>query len=215
LDSGLKSLKLEVKIMDYKETKSKEVIEKTIEALKANGINALVVDSGEEAKKKVLEMIPEGSDVMTMTSVTADSIGLSQELNESGKYNGVKAKLYSPELSQNEKNAIGAATQYTVGSVHAVTQDGKVVIASGTGSQLPAYAYSSSNVIWVVGTQKVVENLDEAMKRLYDHVLPLESERARKAYGVPGSNVSKLLVINKEVNPTRLTLIFVNEALGF
>ena len=109
----------------------------------------------------------------------------------------------------------GAAPEYCIGSVHAVTQDGKVFIASNTGSQLPSYAYGSANVIWVVGTQKIVKDFDEANERIYKYTLPLESERARKAYGVPGSAVNKMLIVNKEVAPGRITIIFVNEKLGF
>ena len=95
-----------------------------------------------------------------------------------------------------------------------VTEDGKVLIASNSGSQLPGYAYGSSHVIWVVGTQKIVNNIDDGMKRIDQYVLPLESERAHKAYGVPGSFVSKLLIFNRE-NPGRITMILVKQPLGF
>ncbi len=192
-------------------------VNKTIQALKENGINAFVVNNGEEAKTKVLEMIPEGAEVMNMTSVTLDSIGLSKEINESGKFDSVKNKLAAMDRKTQglEMQKIGAAPEWAVGSVHAVTEDGKVVIGSNSGSQLPGYAYGSPNVIWIVGTQKIVKNLDEGIKRVYDHVLPLESERARKAYGVDGSFVSKLLIINRENNKGRINLIFVKEALGY
>ena len=111
---------------------------------------------------------------------------------------------------------IGAAPQWSVGSVHAVTEEGHIFIASNTGSQLPAYASGASNVIWVVGVQKIVKNNDKALKRIYEYVLPLESDRLNKAYNLTmGSNVSKLLIINKEVKQGRATLIFVGEKLGF
>lgn len=202
--------------MDYKEVKSKVIVEKTIESLKAHGIDALYVETGEEAKQKVLELIPEGAEVMTMTSVTLDTIGVSDELNESGKYDSVKTKLYSMDgaTQGNEMKKLGAAPEYAVGSVHAITENGKVFIASGTGSQLPAYVYGSQKVIWVVGTNKIVKDSDDAMKRIYEYTLPLESERARKAYGVPGSSVNKLLVVNNEA-PGRITVVFVNESLGY
>lgn len=192
-------------------------INKTIQALKANGIEALFVESGEEAKKKVLEMIPQGAEVMNMTSVTLDTIGLPKEINESGKYNAVRTKLMTMDRATQglEMQKMGAAPQWTVGSVHAVTEDGHALIASQSGSQLPAYVYGAAHVIWVVGAQKIVKNTDEGMKRIYEYVLPLESDRARKAYGVPGSNVSKVLIVNKEIQPGRLTLILVNEVLGF
>ena len=93
--------------------------------------------------------------------------------------------------------------------------DGKVLIASNTGSQLPAYAYGASKVIWIVGTQKIVNDLEDGMKRIYEYTLPLESERAQKAYGVAGSAVSKLLIVNQEVTPGRITIIFVPENIGY
>lgn len=192
-------------------------IQRTIQSLKNNGINAIVVENKEEAKKKVISMIPSGSEVMTMTSVTLDDVGLAEIFNESGNYVSVKSKLalMDREKEGYEMNKMGAAPEYSIGSVHAVTEDGRVLVASNTGSQLPGYAYGSPKVIWVVGAQKIVENMDEGMKRIEEHVLPLESDRARKAYGVAGSNISKVLVINKEVNPQRITMVIVKEAIGF
>lgn len=197
-----------------------DVITKTITSLGKNGITAHVVETGEEAKKKVLEMIPKKAEVMTMTSVTLETIGVTQEINESGKYDAIKPKLMQMDRNTQglEMQKLGAAPEYTVGSVHAVTQEGNILIASNTGSQLSAYIYGSAHVIWVVGTQKIVATTDEGIKRIQEHILPLESQRARKAYGLPdtwNSFVSKLLIINKEVNPQRLTIIFVKEPLGF
>lgn len=204
--------------MDFSRPVSTEQINKTSAALEKNGISVTVVQNGDEAKAKVLEMIPEGSDVMTMTSVTLDTIGVEKEINESGKYTSLKKKLYSlnRETDGREMQQLGASPEWTVGSVHAVSEDGTVIIASNTGSQLPAYAYGSEHVIWVVGAQKIVKTLEDGMKRIYEYVLPLGSVRAQKAYGVAGSNVSKLLIIHKEVNPTRVHMIIVaEEALGF
>ena len=203
--------------MNFNELASKETIEKTILALKQNGIEALVVENGEEAKQKVLKFLPKGAEVITMTSVSLNTLGLDKEINESGHYEAVMPKLYAMDRkTQNrEMQKLGAAPAWAVGSVHAVTKEGQVIVASNTGSQLPAYAYAGGNVIWVVGAQKLVKNLDQGFKRVFEYVLPLESERARKAYGVPGSNVSKILVINKELAQGRLTMILVNEVLGF
>lgn len=193
-----------------------EMIEKTVVSLKANGIKAEVVENRDEAKRKVLELIPGGSEVMTMTSATLDTIGLTDEINMNGKFNPVRDRLYSmdKEREAQEMNRLGAAPEFAVGSVHAITQDGHVLIASATGSQLPAYAYSAGKVVWVAGTQKLVKDTEEGIKRIYEYVLPLEDKRAQKAYGV-GSGVNKLLIFNKEVNPERITLILVREPLGF
>ncbi len=196
---------------------SDKIIKKTIEALKQNGIGALVVDTGQKAKDEVLKLIPEGAEVMTMTSATLDAIDIPAEINESGKYNSVRKKLMAMDRATQglEMNKLGAAPQYVLGSVNAVTKDGQLIFASNTGSQLGAYAYASQNVIWVVGTQKIVENLDGGIKRIYDYVLPLESKRLGKIFPGVKSNVSKLLIINREVRPGRITLIFVKEKLGF
>ena len=203
---------------NWSELASNESIAKTIEALKANGIDAMVVENSEKAKKKVLELLPKGAEVMNMSSVTIDTLNLAKDINESAKFDSVKNKLSKMDRKTQrlEMQRIGAAPQYALGSVHAVTEDGKVIIASNTGSQLPAYAYGASHVIWVAGTQKVVKNVDEGIRRIYEYILPLEFKRANKAYNITtGSFVSKMLIINKEKVPGRLTLILVKEKLGF
>lgn len=192
-------------------------LHKTIEALRINGINAMVVETSEEAKNEVLRQIPKKSKVFTVTSKTVDSIGLADDLNDSGNFDSVRSKFNNllKQGKKKEMKKLGAAPDFVVGSVHAVTEDGKVIIASNSGSQLPAYAYGADKVIWVVGSQKIVKNFDDAMSRINEYVLPLESDRARKAYGVQGSNVSKLLVISREVNPERISMVLVKEKLGF
>ncbi|MBI2084305.1 MAG: LUD domain-containing protein [Candidatus Aenigmarchaeota archaeon] len=193
-----------------------EEIERTIKALKENGIDAIVVDGREEAKKEVLKIIPRGSEVMGMSSTTLEESGIDEVLN-SGRFDSVKQKLMKMDRTKQgqEMNKLGATPGWAVGSVHAVTQDGKALIASNSGSQLPAYAYAASNVIWVVGTQKIVKNFEDGMKRVYEYVLPLESERVKKAYGMPHSNVNKLLVVNNEIKAGRIRMILVKEKLGF
>lgn len=184
-------------------------------ALKANGINAEYVPTGEEAKAKVLSLIPSGCKVMTMTSVTVDTLGLSAELNNSPRYESIRKVLSDPGRSPLEKSVAVAGANWVVGSVHAVTESGHVFVASNTGSQLPAYAYNAPHVIWLVSTKKIVADEAQAFARIYDHVLPLESERAKKAYGAAGSFVSKVLIVNREVSPDRLQLIFIGEDFGF
>jgi L-lactate utilization protein LutC len=203
--------------MDYSKIASDEQINTTKSALEKNGFDVIVVEKSDKARETVLNILPQGGDVMTMTSVTLDKTGIAKEINESGKYTSIRNKLNSLDRNTQgrEMQQLGAAPDWTVGSVHALTEDGMVVVASNTGSQLPAYSYASSHVIWVVGAQKIVPNLDEAMKRLYDYVLPLESKRAHEAYGVPASFISKLLIFHREVTPKRITIVLVKEALGY
>lgn len=191
-------------------------IKKTVNALQDHGIDVIVVENKEQAKAKALSLIPQNAEVMTMTSETLETTGVAKALNESGNYDSVKQKLMRMDRKTqgSEMQKLGAAPDYAIGSVHAVTQDGKVMIASNSGSQLPGYVYGSPHVIWVVGSQKIVQDFDEGMKRIYEYVLPLESERAHKAYGVAGSFVSKLLILNRET-PGRITMILVKQPLGF
>ena len=202
--------------MIFNQIPTDDVINKTVEALKANGIEAIVVANQAEAKQKALELIPHGSEIMTMSSVTVDTIGLGAELNESGHFDSIRKKFAAMDAKTQklEMNRLGAAMGYAIGSVHAVTQDGQVMIASASGSQLPAYAFAALNVIWVVGAQKIVANLDEGMKRIYEYVLPLEDARAMKAYNMH-SSVNKMLVINKEAFPGRIKMILIKEIVGF
>jgi hypothetical protein len=113
-----------------------------------------------------------------------------------------------------EIRKLGGAPDYAAGSVHAVTEDGQVLIASNTGSQLGPYAYGAGSVIWVVGAQKLVKDLDEAFKRLEEYVYPLEDEHMHQLYNT-GTGVNKILIVNKEIRPNRITMIIVKEELGF
>ncbi len=190
-------------------------IDVAVEALKNNNFEVVVTENGGEAKKKVLEIVPKGAEVMVMTSKTLDTLGISEQINNSGDYDPVRNKLSDDNIEASEKRRLGAAPEWVIGSVHAVTEDGHILVASNTGSQLPAYAYGAGRVIWVVGTQKIVKDNDEGVKRIYEHSLPLESERAKKAYGVKASAVNKILIVEKEVQPGRITVILVKEVLGF
>lgn len=194
-----------------------KTINNLITNLKQNGINASVVNTGEEAKKTALKLIPKGSEVMTATSTTLDQLGLTEILNNSADYISTKNELKDLDREKDHRlmQRIGAAPEFIVGSVHAVTREGHIYIASNTGSQLPSYSYGADHVIWIVSTKKIVDNDQQALERIYDFVLPLESERAKKAYGVDGSFVSKILIVNREVNPKRINLIFVKEDYGF
>lgn len=193
-----------------------ETIARVVLALKNNGMDAFVVENSIEAKKKVFEMIPEGAEVMTMSSVTLDTTGIAHEVQTSGKYDSIKEKLagMDRETEHMQMQKLGAAHEWAIGSVHALTEDGHALIASNTGSQLPAYSYGASHVVWVVGAQKVVKNTQEGINRIYEYVLPLESARLKKVYGVE-SNVSKLLIVNAEKIAGRITVILVKEVLGY
>ncbi|MBI5530382.1 MAG: LUD domain-containing protein [Candidatus Doudnabacteria bacterium] len=205
----------------FNQVASKEIVAATKAALEKNGFKVLLAENGEEAKKMALELIPQQAEALTMTSITLETIGLAKELNESGNYNSARAKLNemsADKTKAREMKRLGAAPEYVLGSVHAITEDGKLIIASNTGSQLGAYTYGADKVIFVAGTQKIVKDEQTAQDRIHEYIFPLESVRVRKAYGLPNTfNTydSKVLKIQREITPERITVILVNEVLGF
>ncbi len=202
--------------MEWDKLADEKSIEKTANALRERGIDVVIVQNREDAKRKVIELIPKKAEVLHVASVTLEQIGVSKHIDESGDFEslGVRIRGISDAAERERLRKLTLSPEYAVGSAHAVTEDGQIVDVSASGSQIPVYAYGAEHLILVVGTQKIVKNLDAALKRVYEYVLPLESERARKAYNVPGSSVNKILIIEKE-KPGRTTLIFVREKLGF
>jgi hypothetical protein len=192
-------------------------INKVADSLKSENVEVIVAESGADAKEKILELVPKGAEVMTMASQTLEAIGINKEINESGNYNSVKARLMKMDRATQglEMQKLGATPEWTLGSVHAVSEDGHVFVASNTGSQLGAYAFTSQHIIWVIGSQKIVKDWDEGIKRVYEYTLPKESERQKGLGNPKGSNIGKLLIFNNEFRPGRITMIIVKEVLGF
>jgi YkgG family uncharacterized protein len=195
---------------------SDEQIERTVKALEANGIHAVVAENGEEARRIFFDLIPEGAEVFLGASVTLETLGIKDEIDKSGRYDSIRPKMFAMDRATQgrEIRKLGGTPDYAAGSVHAVTEAGQVLIASNTGSQLGPYASGAGKIIWVVGAQKLVKDLDEGMKRIYEYDLPLETEHMRQLYNM-GTNVSKVLIVNREIRPNRITMIIVKEELGY
>ena len=198
---------------------NKQIITRTIEAMKNRGIYTELVDSHREALRLIATRIPEGTQVMTGASTTLDQIGFT-ELLKSGahKWKNLKQEIMSEKdpAKQGSLRVQATGAEYFVGSVQAVAETGEVVIVSASGSQIPAYAFNARNVVWVVGTQKIVPSLEEALRRIREHALPLETARMR-SQGFPGSMIGKILILERELPQLgrNLTMILVNEKLGF
>lgn len=205
--------------MSYNTLPAEETLQKTVSSLKARGINVEVVNTKEEALEIIRKMIPAKASVMTGASLTLTQIGL-DDLLISGNHpwNNLKQEILAEKDEAKQallrKQSILADT--FLGSVHAISETGELVIASATGSQLPSYAFSSNQVIWVAGAQKIASSLDDAINRVRQYVFPLENERM-KSVGAPGSVMGKLLIIENEVPflQRQVTLVLVKEVLGF
>jgi hypothetical protein len=193
---------------------SESRIRRTAQALEANGIRTFIAENGEQARKLFFELVPEGSQIYQGASATLDALGITADIEEPGRFDAIRPKLrsFDRKTQSDQIRHLGASPDYMVGSVNAVTEDGHVLVASASGSQLGPYVSGARIVIWIVGTQKLVKDLAEGMRRIEEYVLPLENERLQKKYGMTTS-LSKLLIINKE-RPARITMILVNENLG-
>jgi len=187
----------------------------TVTALEEHGFSVEVVDDLDAAREAVLARIPHGSSVMTNTSVTLEEAGITDAVNDSGHYDSARAKMAGLDFATQlqEMKAIGGQPDYALGSVHAITRDGVLVIASASGSQLASYAWGAANVIFVVGAQKLVPTLETARDRIYSHSLVLEDGRAVAAYG-QHSYVGKILEIHAEL-PGRIHIVLVRQPAGF
>jgi YkgG family uncharacterized protein len=194
---------------------SDEQIAAAAAALSAKGMAVEVVESRTEARSRVLNLLPEGAEVFTSMSRTLDTLGLNEDINASSRYTPLRPQLkgLDREKQGREWRRLVSSPEYVIGSVHAVTEQGQVLIASASGSQLASYVFGASHVIWVVGAQKIVRDLDEGLRRIREYSYPLEHERMHALNGT-GSFVAKILLIEGE-RPGRISVILVKEALGF
>ena len=191
-------------------------VTRTAKALEANGISVLRASDAAEAKRIVLELIPEGAEVHHGASETLDVTGITDEIDKSGRFESVRPRIWSMDrkIQADEIRRMAAAPDFMLGSVHAVTETGSLLAASMGGSQLGPYVSGAGRVILVVGTQKIVSDLEEGLRRINEYAFPLEDARAQAAYGIH-SAVNKVLIINREITPERITVVLVDEPLGF
>jgi hypothetical protein len=191
-------------------------VTRTAAALEANGISVLRAADAAEAKRAVLRLIPDGSQVHHGASRSLEASGIIDEVEKSGRFDPVRPRIGSLDrkTEADEIRRLSAAPDVMLGSVHAVTETGSLLAASMGGSQLGPYVSGAGRVILVVGTQKIVSDLEEGLRRINEYAFPLEDARAQAAYGIH-SAVNKVLIINREIVPERITVVLVDEVLGF
>ena len=192
-----------------------QTIASAVTALEEHGFSVEVVDDLDAARQAVLARIPNGLSVMTNTSVTLAETGIADAINDGGPYDSARNRMFALDFATQaqEMKAIGGQPDYALGSVHAITRDGTLVIASASGSQLASYAWGAANVIFVAGAQKLVPTLAAAHERIYQHSLLLEDARAQAAYG-QHSQVGKILEIHTEL-PGRIHIVLIRQQVGY
>jgi len=190
-------------------------VKRVAAVLRSHKIETHVVETGAEAHDLVLGLIPEGSEVHSGKSRTLDEIGLYHDIVESGRFDALRPKLFAMDRATQarEMRRLVAAPDYMLGSVAALTEDGILVAASATGSQLGPYAAGAGRLILVVGSQKIVPDLDAAMRRVREVVFPWENEQVRGRLGVDTA-LEKVLLILGEWTAGRTTVVLVREPVG-
>ena len=191
-------------------------LERAAAALTAHGFTAEILNDAAAARARIRDLIPEGASVFTGASETLRLSGIDADINTSGRYQAIKPRALAIDRATgaDDIRRLLASPDVAVGSVHAVTETGSLVVASGSGSQLPGYAGGAARAIWIAGAQKVVPDLATALRRVEDHCLPLESARTRVAYGWP-SAINRLLILHAEPYPGRGTVLLLRQAIGF
>ena len=204
--------------MNYETVPPKKIIEKTAQAIRERGVEVFVVSNKKAALEKIKSLISKNQTVMNGSSTTLDEIGFTEYLKSgSHKWQNLHESIMKEPDQQKgllmRRQALLA--DYFLGSVNAIAQTGELVAADAYGSRVGAYPFAAGHVVLVAGAQKVVPTLAKAIKRVRDYVLPLESERVKKAYGMPGSMVGKMFILEKEMFPKRTYLVLVEEKLGY
>jgi len=191
-------------------------LERAAAALTARNFAVEILDDAAAARTRIKGLIPEGASVFTGASETLRLSGIEEEINNSGRYDAIRSRSRTMDRAtqRDEIWRLLSTPDVIVGSVAAVTETGSLVVASASGSQLPGYAGAAARVIWVVGAQKVVPDLPAALRRVEDHCLPLENDRAMKVYGRP-SALNRVLILNAEPEPGRGTVLLLRQAIGF
>ncbi|WP_121353570.1 LUD domain-containing protein [Flavisolibacter nicotianae] len=205
--------------ISYTQIASRQVMDETIRALQSRNVLAEIVETKQEALERIKALIPAGVSVMVSGSQSLDEIGFTAYLNEGGHQWHNLAKEVTAEKDPERHHHLflqSTMADFYLGSVHAISKRGELVFASASGGQLPAYCFNSPNVIWVVGAQKITNNVAAALERVMGYWLPQENEKQRRL-GHGGSFIGKFLIFERE-DPSshrKLHLFLVNEPLGF
>jgi len=200
--------------VEFAKPASEATLEALAERLRARNFEVVILDDGAAAKAEVLARVPEGSQVHTGKSKTLEDIGIFEEFMENEKYDFIRRRTLKMDRKTqlDEMRKAGAAPDIMVNSAHAVTEAGQIVMTSATGSQIGPIAYGAGKLILVIGSQKVVPDLNTALRRIEDYVIPYEEDRLNVAHGV--AKMNRTLILEGDHTPGRTTIILVRTPIG-
>jgi L-lactate utilization protein LutC len=201
--------------VDFAAPASEARLESLAARLRERNFEVVIVQDGEEAKAEVLRRIPEGARVHSGKSKTLEDAGLFTELMENERYDFVRRTTMKMDRNtqREEMRKLGAAPDVMVNSAHAVTESGQIVITSASGSQIGPIASGAGKLILVIGSQKIVPDLDTAFRRIQEYVFPYEDARLREQLGV-GTKSTRTLILESDFMPGRTTVILVRQPIG-
>jgi LUD domain len=201
--------------VDYTTPASETALEALAARLRERNFEVLIVDGADAAREAVLERIPEGASVHSGKSKTLEDAGIFGALMESSRHDFIRKRTLKMDrqTQRDEIRRISSTPDVMLGSAHAVTEAGQIVITSASGSQIGPIASGAGRLILVIGSQKIVPDLDAAFRRIRDHVFPYEDARLREQLGV-GTKITRTLILESDFMPGRTTIILVRKPLG-
>ena len=183
--------------------------------LRERNFEVVIVQNAAEAKAEVFKRIPEGASVHSGKSKTLEDAGVFQKLINSDRYDFLRRRTSRMDRATqgDEIRRINSSPDVMLGSVHAVTEAGQLVITSASGSQIGPIASGAGHLVLVIGSQKLVPDLEAAFRRIEEHVFPWEDARLREAMGIP-TKITRTLILERDYTPGRTTIILVREPIG-
>ena len=201
-------------VLEFARPASEATLEALAEKLRARNFEVVIVDDGAAAKAEVLSRVPEGSQVQTGKSKTLEDARIFDEFMNNEQYDFIRRRTLKMDRNtqRDEMRKAGATPDFMVNSAHAVTEAGQIVMTSATGSQIGPIASGAGKLILVIGSQKVVPDLDVAFRRIEDYVIPYEEDRLNVAHGV--AKMNRTLILGGDHTPGRTTVILVRTPIG-
>jgi len=201
--------------VDFTAPASESELEALAGRLRERNFEVVIVENAAGAKGEVFKRIAEGVSVHSGKSKTLEDAGVFEELMKSDRYDFLRHRTSKMDRKTqgDEIRKINSSPDVMLGSAHAVTEAGQIVITSASGSQIGPIASGAGQLILVIGSQKIVPDLDSAFRRIKEHVFPWEDARLREAMGI-GTKITRTLILERDFMPGRTTVILVREPIG-
>lgn len=203
--------------MDWNKIPDGATIDKTMAGMRGRNFNPVLVETRQEALARLRQILPPKAEVMTGSSTTLEEMGFIDLLaGNKHPWQNWKDRIFAEKDAERQANLrrLSTTAEYFIGSVQAIMQSGQVLGCDATGSRQGGYVFSAKNVIWVVGVNKLVPDLDAAFRRLREYCVPLEDARMKRV-GFAGTSIGKIVIYEREAVPNRISAILVKEKLGF